>query len=80
MLPTTLVFAAIFSGFGMSAERMPVGGKALKNALQMLARPLVNMTKQIEAQWERMKTESRVSRSSVHAAPECLVQAGLMVL
>jgi hypothetical protein len=38
------------------------------------------MTKQIEAQWERMKTESRVSRSSVHAAPECLVQAGLMVL
>ena len=99
-LPTTLVFAAIFSDFGMSAERMPVGGKALKNALQqavfrfdtrivfsceeftreMLARPLVNMTKQIEAQWERMKTESRVSRSSVHAAPECLVQAGLMVL
>ncbi len=34
----------------------------------------------IEAQWERIKTDSHVSRSSVYASPECLVQAGLMVL
>ena len=49
-------------------------------AREMAARPLVNMTMHIEAQWERIKTDSHVSRSSVHASPECLVQAGLMVL
>ena len=45
---------------------------------EAVGRPLVNVN--IEAQWERIKTDSQVNRSSVHASPECLVQAGLMVL
>lgn len=49
-------------------------------AREMAGRPWVNMTMHNEAQWERIKTDSHVSRSSVHAPPKCLVQAGLMVL
>jgi hypothetical protein len=45
---------------------------------ETVGRPLVNIN--IEFQWERIKTDSHVSRSSAHASPECLVQAGLMVL
>ena len=45
---------------------------------ETVGRPLVNIN--IEFQWERIKTDSHVSRSSVYASPECLVQAGLMVL
>ena len=45
---------------------------------ETVGRPLVNIN--IAAQWERIKTDSHVSRSSVHASPKCLVQAGLMVL
>jgi hypothetical protein len=45
---------------------------------ETVGHPLVNIN--IEAQWERIKTDSQGNRSSVHASPECLVQAGLMVL
>jgi predicted component of type VI protein secretion system len=49
-------------------------------AREMAGRALVNMTMHIEAQWERIKADSRVYRSSSLASPECLVQAGIMVL
>ena len=47
---------------------------------EMIRRPSVNMAMPIENQWERIKADSRILRSSVNASPECLVQAGLMVL
>jgi phage baseplate assembly protein W len=47
---------------------------------EMAGRALVNMTMHIEAQWERIRADSRVHRSSGPASPECLVQAGMMVL
>ena len=49
-------------------------------AREMAGRALVNMTMHFEAQWERIKADSRVYRSSSPASPECLVQAGIMVL
>ena len=49
-------------------------------AREMVRRPLVNMTAPIEDRWARIKADSHVLRSSVYAPPECLVQAGLMVL
>ena len=49
-------------------------------AREMAGRTPVNMAMHIGAQWERIKADSRVRRSSSPASPECLVQAGLMVL
>jgi len=49
-------------------------------AREMAGRALVNMTMHIEAQWERIKADSHVRRSSGPASPQCLVQAGIMVL
>jgi hypothetical protein len=49
-------------------------------AREMAGRALVNMTMRIEAPSERIKADSRVRRSSGSASPQCLVQAGLMVL
>ncbi len=41
---------------------------------------LVNMNLRAESLWERIKHDSRARRSAVHASPECLVQAGLLVV
>ena len=49
-------------------------------AREVLRRPLVSMTMQSKDQWERIKADSQAFRSSDHTFPECLVQAGLIVL
>jgi hypothetical protein len=41
---------------------------------------LVNMNLRAEGLWERIKHDPRARRSAVHASPECLVQAGLLVV
>jgi len=44
---------------------------------------LVNMHLRAEGLWERIKNDARARRSSAHASPaspECLVQAGLLVV
>ncbi len=49
-------------------------------ASETLYRPLVNMEIHTKDQWERMKAYAKAFHPKGHASPECLVQAGLMVL
>ena len=49
-------------------------------ARDRVRRPWVSMTLPNEDQWQRIKVDARVLRSSVRASPDCLVQAGLMVI
>jgi hypothetical protein len=49
-------------------------------AHDMVRRPMAATVTPNEDPWERIKLDSRSRRSSLLTSPECLVQAGLMVI